>query len=170
MNYDGPSFYKNKKSKSHQEIEKEVKEFITAPLNHSKKKAEKAVQEKRLAFRNRRVPDSLQNLAGWRKVESEKDLISKLEKRLAKNDKDFLLLEDKVKDNLDEIDMAQDYKKKIEEKKLENTHHAFKKNVIKASKTTTGLHRSLSKIIAEDEEAMKNRKSNLGSLFADKKD
>ena len=170
MNYDGPSFYKNKKIKNHREIEKEANEYITAPLNHSKKKAEKVVQEKRVAFRNRRIPDSLQNLAGWRKVDSEKELISNLEKRLDKDESDFLLLEGKIKDKLDEIDMGHDYRKKIEEKKLKNTHHAFKENVIKASKTTTGLHRSLSKIIAEDEEAMKNRKSNLGGLFTDKKD
>lgn len=35
-------------------------------------------------------------------------------------------------------------------------------------KPNTGLHRSLSKIIAEDQEALKSGKNNLGSLFSDK--
>ena len=36
-------------------------------------------------------------------------------------------------------------------------------------KPNSGLHRSLSKIIAEDQEALKNRKSHLDSLFSDDK-
>lgn len=35
-------------------------------------------------------------------------------------------------------------------------------------KPNTGLHRSLSKIIAEDQEALESGKNNLGSLFSDK--
>jgi hypothetical protein len=34
-------------------------------------------------------------------------------------------------------------------------------------KPNAGLHRSLSKIIAEDQEALKNGKNHLGSLFSD---
>lgn len=36
-----------------------------------------------------------------------------------------------------------------------------------AAKPTSGLHRSLSKIIAEDQEAMQNGKNNLNSLFSE---
>ncbi|MDN6196026.1 MAG: hypothetical protein L0I93_06015, partial [Atopostipes suicloacalis] len=156
MNYDGPSFYKNKKVKSHREIEKEAKDFMTTPPKLPKKKgkqSDKQAKEKRTYFRNRHIPDSLQHLGGWKREEMKKDLFSSLEKRLKKSEKDFLLFESHLElEEMDEESNQGDKEFIPKKDKLKKAHQNFKKNVIKPNKPTSGLHRSLSKIIAEDEQ------------------
>src|SRR5699024_3204766 len=51
------------------------------------------------------------------------------------------------------------------QEKAERVQEELNHNLLKPN---TGLHRSLSKIIAEDQEALESGKNNLGSLFSDK--
>ena len=53
-----------------------------------------------------------------------------------------------------------------DESTKQKAQHVQKKLNHALTKPNTGLHRSLSKIIAEDQEELKNRKTNLGSLFS----
>lgn len=169
MTYDRPSFYKkNRKKKiNYEKTKKEDSNFISTPS--SKARGEKSsfskFNNKSNSFRKRSIPDSLQNLDGWIKRELNEELINRLKNRLSKNENEYLLFEDSetLRKNQKENKISE---KNLEskEEKIEIAHEKVKKSVTKPS---TALDRSLSKIIAEDEEAIKNGKNSLKSLFAD---
>lgn len=148
-------------------------------------------------FRSKYIPKSLQNLDGWKTNSDNHTLIAEVKKRLEKETDTYLLfeeylapevvatlkIEDSKKPSMNEpaqieqpvksnakINQA---KNKVEEKqsfdkqakeKAERVQEELNNNLVRPN---TGLHRSLSKIIAEDQEALKNRSNHLGSLFSD---
>ena len=186
MNYDGPSYYKNndleKKldrkendkelseyiKENAKEIQSEKKEYLSSPpptLNRNNKIFPTTNPGKDRFFRSKKIPESLQYLDGWKKTEWNQDLLVELEKRLSKKEEDYLLFagefEEKKIAKDQKLSLDQETGQKSQEK-IEKVQKKIKENL---AKPATGLHRSLSRIIAEDQEALKNGKNKLDSLF-----
>lgn len=195
MNYDGPSYYK--KNEQATKLDKEEKENRTiASGSNSAAKRKRATEIKRQAeahltpppselakkmiespervkrnegfFRSKQIPPSLQNLNGWKKTEWNQNLLAELEKRLFKEEEEYLLFAPEFEENNNQeikqtsIPSASDEKRIKSQEKINKVQIKMKEDL---NKPATGLHRSLSKIIAEDQEALKNGKNNLDSLF-----
>ena len=184
MSYDGPSFYRknienpqrnNEKTKEltnsmeswHQKEVKNNQSPPPATIEQGFKKKYENTNRKEHFFRSRKIPKSLQNLAGWKKTEWDYTLLVELEKRLSKQDEDYLLfaVESDPDDLVDEKTHEESRKSKKQVKNHEKINEVQKKMKKDLSKPATGLHRSLSKIIAEDQKALKNGKNNLNRLF-----
>lgn len=183
MNYDGPSYYKKNTTGNEQperpffkkrRSENEAKKYQTPPPNYSRGKPRKNVEvtpRKDRYFRRKYIPDSLQKLDGWKKTEWNQELLQELEQRLAKTSEEYLLF---GSDSTIPADVQREAKElsaqpsapiKTEtskQEKIAEVHQQLKKDL---NRPATGLHRSLSKIMAEDEEALKKGKNNLESLF-----
>lgn len=196
MNYDGPSFYKKSDLNDQGEKSQEIK----TPLNRLKKEQErrnqlnekfirnqkqrKEIHPENYYFRSTQIPKSLQSRDGWKKEMWEEDLVIALQKRLKKEQEDYLLFSDHLFEEViteeieksngnkseDTSDEAMRIKKMVAE--IESTldtaalvQHEMKPDL---TKPNTGLHRTLSNIIAEDKNGFENGKNNLGSLFSDK--
>lgn len=191
MNYDGPSYYKQKKIKrstkdsahpdqlSNKQVQakSEYGNYQVPPPNYLEKqdfKNKESNQIKSRYFRNKYIPQSLQNLEGWKKTEKNQKLLFELENRLVKTDEDYLLFSFDTDEDIKQKNVNNDSKKlstqqtdvkqtkRTKEATIAEAHEQLKKELQKPAR---GLHRSLSKIMAEDEEAMKKGKNNLGSLF-----
>lgn len=133
-------------------------------------------------FRNKYIPASLQHLDGWKNNNKNYTLIAEVEKRLEKETNAYLLFEEylapEIKEALEanEQPKQRPQKKAVKKKRSKNYDPQTMKKVERVKedlessiqKPNTGLHRSLSGIIAEDQEFLNNRKSKLGSLFSDK--
>lgn len=191
MNYDGPSFYKKDQSKiktidqdenKKSDVSKESTNYQKTPLNNSKIES----RSEDHYFRNKHILKSSENLDSLRKAKRNKELIAELEERLSKEKEDYLLFSEylsedsvveKIEENSKEKLAQKPANKKIGIKKETNTEKINEKEKaslvpkeIKAdlTKPNTGLHRTLSKIIAEDQEVLKNGKNQLDSLFSEK--
>lgn len=168
------------KKKTREEVVNKAKEYMTTPPIYSKEKTGDFPVEKKSEnhhFRSKYIPKSLQNLDGWKRTEWKQDLLVELEERLFKQSDDYLLFtndsqidenEAKQKNNLvnNQSDIQKEKKSTSAQNKIASAHRELKKDL---TKPTTGLHRSLSNIIAEDEEALKSGKNNLESLFTHSK-
>lgn len=168
------------KKQTRQEVMNEAKEYMTTPPNYLKEKTEDfpvETNKKDIHFKRKYIPKSLQKLDGWKRREWKQDLLLKLEERLSKESDDYLLFtndsqinenEDKQQNNLANNQLGKQKAKKNNnaQKKIASAHREFKKDL---TKPTTGLHRSLSNIISEDEAALKSGKNNLESLFTHSK-
>lgn len=146
------------------------------------------------SFRSKEIPKSLQYLEGWQKTKKNHQLIEAIEARLEKEKSSYLLfdgylVEEELAENPAESekkefakeerpakeDQKAAAKQKIRSKETKQTATPAQKKAEQvkekltstAAKPTSGLHRSLSKIIAEDQEAMQNGKNNLNSLFSE---
>lgn len=191
MNYDGPSYYKQKKiNKSTSNSERSDQLFNekvpaknkfenaqTPPPHYSVKQNFNKVETtptKSRYFRNKYIPQSLQNLEGWKKTEQNQELLSELENRLVKMDEDYLLFGSDSEVDVTPREVQQEDKnlaaqpaavkqtKTTKQETITKAHQQLKKDL---QRPATGLHRSLSKIMAEDEAALKRGKNNLDSLF-----
>lgn len=192
MNYDGPSFYKkDSKEKTinnqsvqskvnnkdnHRQIEKEIKNYMVTPPEHSKIETDNPLiksKKRSQHFRSKQIPQSLQKLDGWERNEWEQNLFVRLKERLIKKEEDYLLFiqdsqpnKKQKKDSSDKKSTPLNEQELSNQAKIASAHEEFKKGL---TETTSGLHRSLSKIISEDKKAQKNGKNNLESLFIDSK-
>lgn len=180
MNYDGPSFYKKKESKEQEN------QAIETPLDRLKKDQSRREQlSRKIAgkqkskkttvgnhyFRSTQLPKSLQSRDGWKEERWDQEVMNKLQKRLEKEPEDFLLFADHLVEEVED-ETTESNKKKIEEtsaeamqikkmvEEIENTLDtaALVQKEIKPDfkKPNTGLHRTLSNIIAEDKDGFKN--------------
>lgn len=168
MNYDGPSFYRHSsvEIKNHRKLKEEKKAFIANPPIEQQINQKDFVNQpkiKKIPFKRKNTPDSLQKIGGWKKRKSNPELFLKLKERLVKKEEDYLLFANHVNGNKEQ----ETEEKHNSQKRKEIIKKSKKKDKINTIKSSTGLHRSLSKIIAEDEEAMKHGKNNLDSLFHD---
>lgn len=195
MNYDGPSYYKKNdqeikldkeekknrkvtskpntvfKRKRPTEIKRQADDHLTPPPSQLTRKtieSPRRMQRNEHFFRGRKIPPSLQNLNGWKKTEWNQNLLAELEKRLLKAEEEYLLfapeIEEEKKKEVKEtsVSSSNDVKNVKSQEKINKVQTKMKEDL---NKPATGLHRSLSKIIAEDQEALKNGKNNLDSLF-----
>ncbi len=195
MNYDGPSYYKKNEQKSilhkeekingqvaskyntvfkrnrRTEIEREAETHLTPPPSKLARKtieSPKRVERNEHFFRSKKIPASLQNLNGWKKTKWNQNLLAELEKRLLKEEEEYLLfapeIDKKKKKEVKNksIPSSNEEKNMKSQEKISKVQTKMKKDL---NKPATGLHRSLSKIIAEDQAALKNGKNNLDSLF-----
>lgn len=186
-NYDGPSFYKKdhpKVTPIHKKREPEKNPKYNLPKSvrtrgemheeargYMETPSTKKTAEPKPSFRRTHTPTSLTQLEGWRNTKKNHSLLAELEARLHKADDTYLLFEEYM-DQPEPAPTPTNEKrpqpkpkpKAKNEAKAKRVQKAIKK---KALKPSTGLHRSLSNIIAEDEEAMKQRNKNLNSLFTE---
>ena len=158
----------------------------------------KKANETKSRFRSKQIPKSLQHLEGWKTNSANPGRLQEVRKRLAKDKASYLLfegylapvVEQKLKEELDQPlekvaspkkktlrskeifnspkDSPKDETPKVNphtQEKAERVQEELNHNLLKPN---TGLHRSLSKIIAEDQEAMESGKNNLGSLFSER--
>lgn len=174
--YDGPSFYKKdhpkvkpmKKDRFRNEYKQTMPKNVRTrderhneARNYMETPSSKATSQK-YGFRRKYIPTSLQNLEGWQQTKKNDELITAIEKRLAKEKDSYLLFADAMKEPL------QPPKAEKTKTKKQKKHHRSK--VKRQTKVNAGLHRTLSKIIAEDDAAIKNGKNNLDSLFSEDKE
>lgn len=149
----------------------------------------------RSGFQKKHVPASLQKLDGWKSRVRNVELLDTLEERLQKDEDSYLLFADNLADEVKEEEKKPKPKQKQKnqseqnkktkrailypknseaelkeklaptpEEKAERVQEDIKKDI---RKSPSGLNRSLSRIIAEDQEAIENGKNNLGSLFSE---
>lgn len=173
-------------------IQQKAVDYMQAPAAQSSNKADEIKKdestsgeffyERPYRFRNKYIPASLQHLDGWKNNNKNHTLIAEVEKRLEKETNAYLLFEEYLAPEIKEVLEASEQlkqqapKKEFKKKKSKNYDLQTMKKVervkedLKSSipKSNTGLHRSLSGIIAEDQEFLNNRKSKLDSLFSDK--
>lgn len=173
-------------------IQQKAVDYMQAPTAQSSNKvvepkdaestSEEFSYERPYRFRNKYIPASLQHLDGWKNNNKNHTLITEIETRLEKETHAYLLFEEYLAPEIKEVLEASEQPKQQPQKK-ENAKKKRKKydpqTMKKAErvkedlesniqKQNTGLHRSLSGIIAEDQEFLNNRKSKLDSLFSDK--
>lgn len=164
--YDGPSFYKKdhpkvkpikkktcdqkykesmpKSVRTRADIKKNATEYMETPSGHA------SVRKK--TFRRQHIPASLQHLEGWQRTKRNDQLVIKIKERLAKTEDSYLLFADHMIE-----------KEEPEPKK--ETSKQWSEKTVSQTKANAGLHRSLSNIIEEDQEAVLNGKNKLDSLF-----
>lgn len=110
--YDGPSYFKNDHPKiesiqgkpkekklpkyelpdsvrTREELQKEADRYMETPSYMNRR------------FRSTQVPKSLSNLDGWKQKRRNDDLIEKIRQRLAKEDSDYLLFEEFLKEEVE---------------------------------------------------------------------
>lgn len=150
---------KNKEtSKSHFESVKQPKSL---PSNH-------------YYFRSKYIPASLQNLEGWKTSAINNEKLDEIQERLKKASKDYLLFgknsvsqkHTPVTKKKNKFKSQEKTGNEIDPQLKERAEHVQEELGISHAKPSSGLHRSLSKIISEDQEVLKNGKSQLGSLFS----
>ncbi len=187
MNYDGPSFYKGSQTNDHDENSPEMETPLERLKKEQKKRKQlkdefKRNQQKKnetrsenYYFRSTQIPKSLQSRDGWKKETWDQGLIDQLQKRLKKEPEDYLLLSDnlaeeeleekptenKVETSAETSAEAMRIKQMVAE--IENTLDtaALVQKEMKPdfTKPNTGLHRTLSNIIAEDQNEFENGKN-----------
>lgn len=130
-------------------------------------------------FRSTQVPKSLQNREGWKKDTWNQSLIRELQKRLQKEPTDYLLFSDNLDEAVSVEDRAKNKEKRVDETLKEESAEksaeamrikqmvaeiestldtaALVQKEIKPdlTKPNTGLHRTLSNIIAKDQNEFK---------------
>lgn len=162
---------------------------LTRKIDDEKKRAE------RNRFRHKHIPTSLQKLGGWHKPAANLKLLEALRERLAKDADSYILFAAEDDDGFDsvktEVQLAkipdsepevkveakskpQPQKKKVKSKdfSLKDKKKAERIKVDITSKLRrpgSGLHRSLSGIMAEDQQDYENGRHHLDSLFSAKK-
>ena len=182
--YDGPSFYKKdhpkiepmkKKKQSfdqkHKEsmpqnvrtradIKRNATEYMETPSGHA------SVRKK--TFRRQHIPASLQNLEGWQQTKRNDRLVNKIKKRLAKRKDTYLLFEEYMVESVEPEPSPGEQPKSTKKETLKKKARKKQpKKVRRKTKANAGLHRTLSNIMEEDQEAIENGKSKLDSLFYD---
>lgn len=178
MNYDGPSFYKKRelnKQEESQELEtpldrlkKEQKRRNRLNEEFKRKQQQrKTTRPENYYFRSTQIPKSLQNREGWQKERWNQELMDKLQERLKKESDSYLLFSDYL---IEEESAEKPVEKKVEKSEktsaealrikqmvaeIENTLDtaALVQKEMKPDfkKPNTGLHRTLSNIVAEDQ-------------------
>lgn len=166
------------------DFKKEENRISQLSKENIKKRKEKEAQAGNYFFRSKYIPKSLQNLDGWNKEKWDTDLILEIESRLKKDPADYLLFSDsqnkeivsdkveKKRGNSNSTKTAEELRIQQKVAEIENTLNTAalvqKEITADVTKPNTGLHRTLSKIIAEDAVEIKNGKNNLNSLFSNK--
>lgn len=130
----------------------------------------------RFPFKNKHIPTSLQNRGGRQTQNKTTGVYGEIQQRLKKNEDSYLLFEEHLSDEMKTKvaiveEVAQD-NYKVEEKsvstqskqpeKVADKKKEVTKNVLKPP---TGLHRSLSNIMAEEHKGIQKSKHKLNSLF-----
>lgn len=186
--YDGPSFYKKdhpkiepikenrfknpykksmpNKMRTRKDVQKDAKNYMETPSDKT--------SPGKYTFRNKYIPTSMQNLEGWQHIKKNDALISEIQQRLAKEKDSYLLIDEYLVEPM-KIETPKPKQKAMAKPKAKTEPNKSKAERVQEKMTSNlkapnaGLHRSLSKIIAEDQEAIKNGKNNLNSLFSEKK-
>lgn len=183
VNYDGPSYFKKNhpKIKKMKQVEEEKPKY-TLPKNVQtpKQMQENARQymktpslglpndppPERFPFKRTHIPASLQKLDGWTKQHVDVELYTEIHSRLQKKEDTYLLFADHLSDEM---------KKKMEEKESEPRHtptvkednvtlvrEGIAKDILKPG---SGLHRSLSNIMADEQQTIHKNQNSLNKLF-----
>ena len=166
-----------KQVQTRDELKKEAFDYMETPSVTSKSADEQ--------FRRKGIPSNWQNLEGWQKTKKNQSLIDQIKAQLTKEKESYLLFAEYLDDDGDAESQTEQSKKRVdkqkrskntttkqkkqpsEETQAKNQAERVKEKVTSpVTKPTSGLHRSLSKIIAEDQEAMQNGKNSLNSLFS----
>lgn len=180
-NYDGPSYFKKdhpkvKKMKKSEETKYSLPKTIRTPKNmqeearHYMKTPSKHITSdpppERYPFKPTQTPASLQKLDGWDKQNIDVELYTEVYGRLQKDTDTYLLFADHLSDEM---------KKKVEEKKEvpRQTPIVKEENITlmregmaeSLLKTSSGLHRSLSNIIADEQKTIHKNRDGLEKLF-----
>lgn len=138
--------------------------------------------ESRYYFKSKYIPTSLQNLDGWTKVEENTELIEEVTKRLEKSEDSYLLFANALVPSVEIEDVGEVAETAIPKKQAAKPQKSYNKqrnnskNKVKVQrvqqemkstlgKPSTGLHRSLSNIMAEDQKSLNNGKKSLNKLF-----
>ena len=183
-----------KRVQTRTDLQEEAAEYMQTPSTPFKssvppRQMTKKANEQTNRFRSKQIPKSLQHLEGWGTHSANQSRLEEVRKRLVKEKDTYLLFEDRLAPEVTQAleDVAPQKKQasrnnrknpqqkktqKAETKninprtqeKAERVQEELNHNLLKPN---TGLHRSLSKIIAEDQEALESGKNNLGSLFSD---
>lgn len=163
MNYDGPSFYKKRKSTPDSAEYKKDTQQANASLTDRKEMGKNSGERSsHRFFRSKQIPRSLQTLEGWEKAKRNEPKIQEVAARLQKKREDYLIFAD-----YSEEETAEEQKSKKETPEKEKVAFIQKKVKSDRTKPSSGLHRTLSKIIDDDAQVLKNGKHNLESLFSD---
>lgn len=182
------------------DLQREAMDYMNTPpaaSDHAgdhftqRKSTQSQIPQRRSYFKNKYIPQSLQQLDGWKKTGYNYELIYEIEKRLEKQPDSYLLFEEFIADELKDRFKVEESKAALNpqpettapkeelsdkpktrnhqrvidsktKKKVKRVQAELKSNL---SRPNTGLHRSLSNIMAEDQKALDNMKKNLGSLF-----
>lgn len=128
----------------------------------------------RYPFKSKYIPDSLQHLGGWKQPpQIDQELLNEIAARLDKEEHTCLLFADRLSDEmtqkLETMESEERHREKAAEER-EQQESAVQEKVVQVKevqkevmKPSTGLHRSLSNIIAEEQKGIDNSK--LNSLF-----
>lgn len=131
----------------------------------------------RFPFKNKHIPSSLQKLDGWRQPDSNKSLYTLLQERLEKDEASYLLFEEHLSDEMKtKFEDEQPKREAMAEKSArpkdvvqEQVAEIHKEVATNVTKPGTGLHRSLSNIMAEEQLGIQKSKHKLNSLFDENK-
>lgn len=187
VNYDGPSYFRKnhpkvKSIKDDRTRETEQKASYELPNNVRTRKSmhEEARHymqtpsqattndppPERFPFKRTHTPTSLQKLDGWANQQKANPLYIEIEQRLKKEDTTYLLFEEHLSDEM---------KQKLEKKKPEprhtpivaEDHVTLVREGLKTDflKKNTGLHRSLSKIMDDEQKTIRKNQKSLNKLF-----
>lgn len=156
------------------DIQKEAQTYMqTSPTQHIE-------QRKTARFRNKYIPPSLQQNNIDEIKHKNEWLYEELTKRLAKDASTYLLFEEKgaemkqVTPPAEKIQVSKKKpvpvnKTKNKKSKLEKIQKIEKTMRAQKQKPTTGLQRSLSNILEEEQAVLKNKEGHLNSLFTEEK-
>ena len=189
-NYDGPSFFRDnhpkiqpmvtkqqkkkeqskyelpKTIRTHDHLQNEARQHMTNRKTPSHGLPHDPPPE-RYPFKNKYIPPSLKNLDGWRNNDANKTLYTIVKERLQKEKGSYLLFEEHLSDEM----KAKNQKRQSTNKDAVNNVVPEPKNEIRkeivtpATKPGTGLHRSLSNIMAEEQRVIQKSQSKLNNLF-----
>lgn len=176
-----------KRIQTRKDIEEDVVDYMKLPIEEKKPGVDEAAskrkesltqkieeEKQRMAnnrFRHKHIPPSLQTLDGWRKPTVNVKLLERLRERLAK-DADSYILFATAEDAKQEPKPPQNKKTEVKDSSLKdrkNVKRVQEKMSTKLLKPASGLHRSLSGIMAEDQQDYKNGRRHLDSLFSEDK-
>lgn len=166
---------KNVRTRDH--LKKEAREYMKTPSTT----VSNDPPPERFPFKNKHIPKSLQKLGGWSQQNPDRTLLSEIQARLDKDKQTYLLFEDRLSDEMRKTLEAMESEdleantepaeivKKAEtapvdeiKEKVARIQKATTKNFMKPN---TGLHRSLSNIMDEEQRGIRNSK--LNSLFTE---
>lgn len=125
----------------------------------------------RYPFKNKYIPKSLQNLEGWQTDQIDTGLYATIQARLKKQADSYLLFEEHLSDEMKtKVDIISDQPRNTQtvarpdtiSEKVAEIQVETAKQVMKPS---TGLHRSLSNIMAEEQRGIQKSRDKLSSLF-----
>lgn len=201
--YDGPSFFRKdnpkvkpiqtekqpeqkqpkyklpKNVRTHNDLKDEARQHMQARKTPSTSIPHDPPPE-RFPFKNKHIPASLQNRAGWQQQNTNTGLYAEIQSRLEKTETSYLLFEKHLSGEMktklavvEEVprDTHTVEKKRVQEQPVVQEKVAeIKKEVTKTVlKPGTGLHRSLSNIMAEEQKGIRKSKHKLNSLFTEEK-